>query len=162
MNTPGTLRVVLDAVWQDLGYAIRGLARSPGLAATIVVTFALGVGANAAMFTVVDRVFFQAPPGVADPAAVRRLVERGRSYDGSDFAGAAFTTSDHSGFSDAGFGEVEGYDLERQRDLGDGKRTGVVAYVTKGFFHLAGVRPFRGRFFARMKTCTESRSMWRY
>jgi predicted permease len=102
---------------------------------------------NTALFSVVDRVYFQAPPGVVDPGSVRRLIEHGRSPDGTEYAGATFTTSDHSEFIEAGSGEVEGYHLETQRAIGETKRTGVVSYATQGFFHLAGVRPYRGRFF---------------
>src|ERR1043166_4267834 len=67
---------LLDAFAQDLRYAVRGLRRSPGLALTIVITLALGVGANAAVFSVLDRVFLQAPPGVARPDEVRRVYVR--------------------------------------------------------------------------------------
>ena len=65
-NRP-VISALYDVLRQDVGYAFRGLRRSPGLTATILLTFALGIGVNAAMFTVVDRVFFQAPPGIVDP-----------------------------------------------------------------------------------------------
>jgi putative ABC transport system permease protein len=139
---------VIESVSQDAGYAIRGLRRSPGLSLTILVTFALGFGANAALFSVVDRLFFQSPPGVFDPGGVRRLVEHARSFDGSDYSAAAFTTLDHSELAKTGIGEIEGYDLETRRDFGDGKHNGVVAYATAGFFRLTGVHPLRGRLFS--------------
>src|SRR2546427_10221298 len=73
-------RTFVDWLPSDLRYAIHGLRRSPGLAVTIVVTLALGVGANAAMLSVLDRVFFQAPAGVKDPATVRRLYTNSRHW----------------------------------------------------------------------------------
>lgn len=133
------VRAVIESMSQDAGYAIRGLRRSPGLSLTILMTFALGFGANAALFSVVDRLFFQAPPGVADPGSVRRLVEHSRSYDGSEYMGAAFTTRDHGELTKIAIGDVEGYDLETRVDIGDGKYNGVVAYATAGFFRLTGV-----------------------
>src|SRR3954447_25450887 len=66
----------LRSLQQDVSYAIRGLARSAGLTVAIIVTLGLGVGANAAVFTALDRVFFQAPPGVREPASLRRLYAR--------------------------------------------------------------------------------------
>ncbi len=52
----------IDIVLRDVRYAARGLRRAPGFAITIVVTLALGIGANAAMFGVIDRLMFRPFP----------------------------------------------------------------------------------------------------
>ena len=147
-NRP-VISAVYDVLRQDVGYALRGLRRSPGLTATILLTFALGIGVNAAMFTVVDRVFFQAPPGIVDPSGVRRLIAFGRGYGEVEYASDYFTTSDITHFGDAvrGGAEVEGYDVS-DHTIGDDAQKHNVAYATNGFFHLAGTRPYRGRFFS--------------
>src|SRR5438477_5357549 len=44
----------MTGIGQDLRYAFRSLARKPGLAAAVVATLALGIGANVAVFSVVD------------------------------------------------------------------------------------------------------------
>src|SRR2546427_480180 len=63
----------MSTVLQDLRYAMRTLARSPGLTLAAVLTLGLGIGANTAMFGVVDRLFFRPPAHVIDPDRVVRL-----------------------------------------------------------------------------------------
>src|ERR1043165_6206401 len=63
----------LDHFLKDLRYALRGLRRSPGFTATVVLTLGLGIGANAAMFGVIDRLMFRPFPYLRDPARVHRV-----------------------------------------------------------------------------------------
>ena len=56
---PGTRhasREWLASWWQDVRFAVRGLRSRPGFAATVIATLALGIGANAAIFSVMDAV----------------------------------------------------------------------------------------------------------
>ena len=61
-----------DTLSQDLSYALRQLRRNPGFAAAAVLTLALGIGANAAIYQVLDAVVFRSLP-VRDPASLVQI-----------------------------------------------------------------------------------------
>jgi len=100
-GSPGTIREVSRDFWgagwwdrlgQDARYAVRQLSRRPLTTLVVVGTLALGIGANAAMFTVLDVALFRPAP-VADPDRLAWIVsqnERGRIENVSYPAFAAF------------------------------------------------------------------------
>ena len=69
-----------SAFAQDLRYALRGLRRKPGFAAAVIVTLGLGIGANATMFGIVDRLLFRPPAYLIAPSRATRI------YLGATFA----------------------------------------------------------------------------
>ena len=62
----------MSALTQDLRYAFRTLGRAPGFAAIVVLTLGLGIGANTAIFSLLDQVLLRTLP-VADPASLVQL-----------------------------------------------------------------------------------------
>jgi predicted permease len=70
---------ILEILLQDLRYAARRLARQPGFALLVIFTLALGVGANAAMFGLVDTLMFRMPDHVREPGRLVS-VQRAENY----------------------------------------------------------------------------------
>src|SRR6266851_2699331 len=77
----------MSGLVQDSQFALRQLARSPGLAATIIVTLAGGISASAAMFTVVDHVLLRPLPyGLAEQLVeIKESGKKGASMFGAPF-----------------------------------------------------------------------------
>src|SRR5262245_46555181 len=83
------LAMAFESIWQDVKYAVRGLRKTPGFTAAVVLTLGLGIGANAAMFGVVDRLLFRPPSFMQDPDRVHR-VYLVRTFDGKENFGSWF------------------------------------------------------------------------
>jgi predicted permease len=138
----------LEDFGKDLGYALRLLAKSPGFTATAVLSLALGVGANTAIFVLVKQVILDLLP-VRDPHQIvaisktsLRLLEPSKSFSNPflrDLQAARDLPFD--GF--LGFSQVG-----RVAMLADsGAEPVTVECVTGNYFDLLGVRPALGRLF---------------
>ncbi|HEX5438653.1 MAG TPA: ABC transporter permease, partial [Gemmatimonadaceae bacterium] len=140
----------LDHLRQDVGYAARSLGRAPIVVVTIVLTLAMGLGANAAMFSLLDVVYLRPPGGVVDPDGVHRLwlqmqFESGEQY--SEIFDYPMYRAAHEAV--AGRAATAIYSYPRTVAVGRGEHApeAVVTYATAGYFDLLGVRPGRGRFY---------------
>ncbi|HWA96224.1 MAG TPA: ABC transporter permease, partial [Terracidiphilus sp.] len=65
----------VETLWRDVRYALRRLGKSPAFTAIVVVTLALGIGANTAIFTLVQGIMLRSLP-VADPSQLVRIGDR--------------------------------------------------------------------------------------
>lgn len=66
----------MGTFWQDLRYSLRTLLKRPGFTIVVVATLALGIGANATIFTWIKAVLLASLPGIEQP---ERLVDMGRN-----------------------------------------------------------------------------------
>jgi predicted permease len=70
----------LEQIGQDLRYARRTMWKNPGFTAVAILSLALGIGANTAIFTLINLLLMRPVPGVARPGKLVRLTNAGHSY----------------------------------------------------------------------------------
>jgi predicted permease len=135
---------------QDFAYGARSLRRTPGLAAMIIVTLALGIGVNATLFSLLDRVFVQTPSGISDPAQLRRLYWQGGEGSARSFPVAFFSIPVVDALRDGlrGVATITVYQRDAERFASDEEPTTVVTLAGAQYFSVLGVRPAFGRFFS--------------
>ena len=134
----------------DVRYTVRSLGRAPTLVATVVVTLALGLGANGAVFALVDRLFLRPPPGVEAPERVHRLYVTQPQRSGGTFTRAPLNYLEVRAVTAAlaGSARVAAY-AHSERRLGQGPdaQPVKVVYAGPGYFPTLGVRVTFGRAF---------------
>ena len=133
----------MDGIIQDARYGARVFARAPGFTLVAALTLALGIGANAGVFSLVNGLLFRPPAGIAEPD---RLVQIARSYETDPrwdllswpamelIAAESSALSAVAGFSFGDFVLGEGQDVQQVRGQ----------YVTGNYFEVLGVKPHRG------------------
>ena len=118
----------------DLRYAIRAFLKTPVFTSIVLLTLALGIGVNTAMFSVVHAVLLKPLPYPQPDQLLR--VRRGSSYpDMKDWAAQAQTVSAVAGYRP----QLFDYDTGDLPERTDG------AFVTGGLFQMLGARPLLGR-----------------
>lgn len=130
----------LEDVAHDVRYAWRTLGRSRAFTLAVVVTLGLGIGANAALYGLVDALIFRTPAGVPPSDALVRL-ESGRlnrlAYaDLVDVRHGAADVIDIAGYQGTAVGLTADEPIRVDAQL-----------VTGNFFDVLGIAPARGRFF---------------
>ncbi|HEU5457535.1 MAG TPA: ABC transporter permease [Terracidiphilus sp.] len=151
----------MHQLWKDIRYSLRQLRGSPGFSITAIVTLALGIGANSAIFSLVHSVLLRSLP-VGDPAQLYRIGDKGQCCVDGGFPEDAAQTGDFSIFSydlykhfqasapefeqlaAAQAGE-EAMSVRRGRNLPKSLGT---EFVSGNYFSTLGLSPYAGRLFA--------------
>jgi len=133
-------------MWKDLRYASDGLIRTPGFTCTAVLALGLTIGANAAIFGLVDALWFR-PPGVQNPDRLVRVF----STTSTETA-APWSYPEYLDLRD-GSESLEGLVARGRRgtvvrSAAGSPELALVNVVSTNFFSVLGVRPSLGRLFA--------------
>ncbi len=154
---------MLDALLQDLRYGMRTLAKSPAFTLVAVVSLALGIGVNIAIFGVINAALFK-------PLAAERPRELVSLYHRSEKGGEQFNSTSYPEFEfyrehNTVFSAMLAY-LRVPMVAGSGANAEQISgeLVSPGYFTLLGIRPAAGRFFAegdRDAVAVISAAFWR-
>ena len=145
----------LDDLGRDLRYALRTLRRAPGFTFVVVMTLALGIGANTAIFSVVNSVLIRPLP-YTDSARLVRVWENVPGAEIGNGKGpnrryAAMDVADLLAVSERSraLANVAAFSFARATITIDGDATRMDGFgVSPGFFPMLGVAPLVGRTFA--------------
>jgi putative ABC transport system permease protein len=136
----------LERLWQDIRYALRGMRRSPGFTAVAVLSLALGIGANTAIFSLINTLMLRLLP-VQQP---QQLVEFLNQYPG-DPPLNVFSWQSYEYFRDRNhvFSGITGVHPCRLNVRGEGVDPEIVDCESAigNFFQVLGMKPAIGRLF---------------
>lgn len=134
----------MSGLLQDLRYGIRMLAKNPGFSTVAVVTLALGIGANTAIFSLINTLMLRMLP-VRDPGQLVELLHR---YPGEPRVnGFSWQSYEHFRDHNHVFSGLIGFAASRFTVRGEGLERETVEgeYVVGDFFPVLGVKPAIGR-----------------
>jgi len=143
---------LVESLLQDLRFGLRMLVKSPGFTAVSVITLALGIGANTAIFSIVDTLLFRPLP-VRDPDGLTFLAfPRDANHFEPEFSGPEFRQireATRGVFSSVNAMILGGLSSANARSDGltvDGVTMPAEAlFVSGDFFPALGIRPYLGR-----------------
>jgi predicted permease len=136
---------MIETLFQDLRYGLRMLVKSPGFTAVAVATLALGIGANTALFSVINGVLLS-PLTFPRPDQLVTLHENKPNFEGGSVSYPNFRDwqRDNHTFSSLALARTSAFSLT---GIGDAEQVSG-EFVSSDFFSVLGVKPVIGRTFA--------------
>src|SRR5215467_5829309 len=135
----------MGSLWQDIRFGLRTLVKSPGFTGIAVLTLALGIGANTAIFSIANAFLFRPMP-IKD--ADRLTVIAVQSDAKADLGPISYLDYLDYRQSDA-FTGMTGYVLDLVGLVHEGRSDRIIAsYVPSNFFPMLGIHPEAGRLIA--------------
>jgi len=132
----------LESIGADVRYALRQLRRSPGFAVTAVSTLALGIGANAVVFSLVDSLVFK-PMNVPGGKNMYTIENRRGGFPGQSYPDYLDLRDRSHSFAGMLVCEISTAGLDS-----DGNPAPIWLYTASGnYFDVLQVQPYLGRFF---------------
>lgn len=139
----------LETFWQDLRYGLRQLRRNPGFTAVAIITLALGIGANTAIFSLVEAALFP-PFAVSNPDRLAGVYTSGP--DGTGYSSTSYPDYIYYRDHNQVFSGLMAYAHLRLRwTSGDQTTFPWAAIVSSNYFNVLGVKPFVGRTFLHIE-----------
>jgi putative ABC transport system permease protein len=136
----------LENLIVDVRYGMRSLRKSPGFTAVVVLTLALGIGANTAIFSVVDAVLLRPLP-FADASRLADVGSRSTLFD-FEHLGVSLPDLADIRANVPAFAAVSPYQSSSMEIAGEGKPERVEgADISEDYFALLGIQPLHGRTF---------------
>jgi predicted permease len=134
----------MNSLWQDVRFGIRSLVKSPGFAFMAVLTLAIGIGANTAIFTVLNAVLLRPLP-FPEPRQLMIVSENSPQFNDMSVAYPNFIDwrAQNTSFAQIALFRSDDYTLTDSR----GPEHVDAREVSAGFFSLLGVTPVLGREF---------------
>jgi predicted permease len=140
----------MERWWQDLRFAARVLIKKPGFTTVAVLSLALGIGANTAIFTVINAVFLH-PLAIEDPSHVVEMFTRDtKTVQAANLTLTPSSFQNYEDYRDQShvFTGLAGYFPFGLQWTRNGETQGLPAMMTSAnYFDVLGIKPFRGRLF---------------
>jgi predicted permease len=148
-----------ESIWRDLMYSVRALRRQPAFTAVVVLTLALGIGANATMFGLVDRLLLRPPARLIAPDRTGRVYIARLRLDGTERIDRNINYLRYTEMRDAAqsFDAMAAFFNEEQVvGSGTDARHMIVSDVSASFWSMFDARAVAGQLFTAADDQTPS------
>jgi len=160
----------MGTAWQDLRYALRGIARTPFLSFAVLLALLTGIGLNSAVFAVLDESWFRAPVE-KDPSSFVQVIPSYTGWFETENQFHGFTVNDYEAIrtQTKSLQSVAAFSGAGNAKLDSGSAEAGLALVTCNFFNTYGWTLVKGRFFLPQECSTPgsaqvvvvSEALWR-